>query len=165
VLAQAEIIEISENVAHRRDNRVGTSSSCRDISFMPGFPIPCIHPSQANLRSLRSMTFESSRRRHRDSRPPPSASQTQVSIRSTRSQRSRSARPIRLDHAERVSRAAGLSQVKSEPQSRPPTAPPVLSEKEKAELVGKCYLCKEPGHMARNCPQGNKVKSNTGKPL
>ena len=43
-------------------------------------------------------------------------------------------------------------------------APPTLTEKEKSELVGKCYLCKEPGHMARNCPQGNKVKSNSGKP-
>jgi Zinc knuckle len=39
-----------------------------------------------------------------------------------------------------------------------------LSEKEKAELVGKCYLCKEPGHMARNCPWGNKVRFNTSKP-
>jgi Zinc knuckle len=42
--------------------------------------------------------------------------------------------------------------------------PPALSDKEKAKLVGKCYLCKEPGHMARNCFQGNKVGSSTGKP-
>ena len=54
-------------------------------------------------------------------------------------------------------------QVKVEPQNDPPI-PPALSEKEKAELVGKCYLCKEPGHMARNCPQGNRVKFSTGKP-
>ncbi|THH28476.1 hypothetical protein EUX98_g5724 [Antrodiella citrinella] len=42
-----------------------------------------------------------------------------------------------------------------------------LSEREKTDLraAGKCFLCKEPGHMARNCPQANHVPSERkGKP-
>ncbi|EMD30706.1 hypothetical protein CERSUDRAFT_101067, partial [Gelatoporia subvermispora B] len=37
-----------------------------------------------------------------------------------------------------------------------------LSEQEKARLAAedRCYKCKEKGHFARNCPQGNQVKSD-----
>jgi Zinc knuckle len=45
-----------------------------------------------------------------------------------------------------------------------PLAPLVLSGKEKAKLIGKCYLCRESGHLAQNCPQENEVKASTGKP-
>ena len=43
---------------------------------------------------------------------------------------------------------------------------PRLSDKEKAELLalGSCFNCKKPGHLSRNCPQGNIVKSNGNKP-
>lgn len=36
---------------------------------------------------------------------------------------------------------------------------PNLSEKEKAELlaIGKCFNCKEPGHLSQNCSKGNTV--------
>ncbi|KAF9006385.1 hypothetical protein BDZ89DRAFT_1144756 [Hymenopellis radicata] len=39
-----------------------------------------------------------------------------------------------------------------------------LSEKEKEELraAGKCLRCKEPGHMARQCPQGKFVSGGKG---
>ncbi|KAK7025593.1 hypothetical protein VNI00_015886 [Paramarasmius palmivorus] len=38
----------------------------------------------------------------------------------------------------------------------------VLTEAKKNELVAqnRCFICEEPGHMARNCPQNNTVKSN-----
>ena len=43
-----------------------------------------------------------------------------------------------------------------------------MSDKEKSELLasGSCVRCKKPGHMSRNCPQGNIVKSsgNSNKP-
>jgi hypothetical protein len=44
--------------------------------------------------------------------------------------------------------------------------PPQLSDKEKADLisVGKCFNCKEPGHLARNCPKINTVKTGGRKP-
>ncbi|KAF9470907.1 hypothetical protein BDN70DRAFT_820720, partial [Pholiota conissans] len=41
-----------------------------------------------------------------------------------------------------------------------------LSEKERADLLaaGKCFYCKEAGHMARNCPKRSSLKSGTNRP-
>ena len=41
-----------------------------------------------------------------------------------------------------------------------------LSEKEMAELraAGKCFECKEVGHMSRNCPQKNTMRGGTSRP-
>lgn len=46
--------------------------------------------------------------------------------------------------------------------SRQPDGRPKLSEKERAELqaAGKCFVCKEPGHLSRNCPRANNARSN-----
>jgi hypothetical protein len=42
---------------------------------------------------------------------------------------------------------------------------PKLTDKEKAELLasGSCFNCKEKGHLSRNCPRGNFIKSSNGK--
>lgn len=45
---------------------------------------------------------------------------------------------------------------------------PPLSEKERTELAaaGKCFKCKEPGHILQNCPLGTTVRSDRhDKPL
>ena len=41
-----------------------------------------------------------------------------------------------------------------------------MPEKEMAELraAGKCFRCKEVGHLSRNCPQTNTMKGSTSKP-
>lgn len=41
-----------------------------------------------------------------------------------------------------------------------------LSDKEMAErrATGRCFRCNEPGHMSRNCPQGNNISGRGGKP-
>jgi len=53
-------------------------------------------------------------------------------------------------------------------QDGPSTKKVQLSVKEGEELraAGKCFKCKEHGHMARNCPTNNSIKSSSlGKPL
>ena len=166
VLAQAEIIEISENVAHRREHCMGSSHSCQDVFIMPSFPVPRNNPPSSNLRSSRAMTFDSSRQRNRGASTSSAMRRTPASTRLARSNQSFRPTPRCVSYAKRVSQSAVLPQVEMEPRNspRPAPAPMVLSKKEKSDLVGKCYLCKEPGHMARNCPQGNKIKSSTGKP-
>lgn len=43
---------------------------------------------------------------------------------------------------------------------------PRLSDKEKSELLSSisCFKCKKPGHLSRNCPQGNTVQASRSKP-
>ena len=162
VLAQAKIIEISENVAHQCEN--WSRITKQDGPFIPRTSIPRFQPSSLNLWASRSMTFESRRRKTREARTAMPTHLTRASTRSLRTHQSGSTRPVpeQTSYNDQVSQVTARCQVKTEPQNDLPV-PPVLSEKEKAELVGKCYLCKELGHMAQNCPQGNKLKSSTGK--
>ena len=46
------------------------------------------------------------------------------------------------------------------------TSTTCLSDKEKEELqaAGKCFVCKETGHMSHNCPKRNTVRSNNQRP-
>lgn len=166
LLAQAEIIEISGNIAHKQNNKVGNSSSHWDIMLMPRFPVSWTNPLLPNICSWRSMTFDSKWRKDQDSRTLSFASQSSMTNRYSCPLWSRSTRPPlgHAKHGERIARTMGPPQVKSKSQSQLLPTSPVLSEKEKAELVGRCYLCKEPGHMVQNCPQGNKIKSTAGKP-
>ncbi|KAF4613229.1 hypothetical protein D9613_010697 [Agrocybe pediades] len=71
----------------------------------------------------------------------------------------------KLDKPARSRKSKGKSRKSS-------TSPPsgsslsMLSEKEWAERFasGKCFMCGEAGHLARNCPQGNTVKSSGNRP-
>ena len=163
VLAKAKIIEISENVAHQCDNQSRISK--QDSPFIPGTSIPRFQLWSSNLQASRSMTFELRWHKTREARTAMPTHRTRASTRSSRTHQSHSTRPVpgRTSYNDQVFQVAARHQVKAEPWNDLPI-PSVLSEKEKAELVGKCYLCKEPEHMARNCSQGNKVKSSTGKP-
>lgn len=59
VLAQAEIIEISENITYKWESKARTSGSCQDIVFMPRFPVNWINLPSSGAHSSRSMTFTS----------------------------------------------------------------------------------------------------------
>jgi hypothetical protein len=153
-------------MAYQQEHRTGTSNSWWDGLFMPSFPIPWNNLPLPNVCASRSMTFKSRRRWNWDSRQSSSVHISSVVNQAAQSQWSQSSQPapVRLGYANCIARAAGLPQVKSEPWSHTPATPLILSEKKKVELVGKCYLWKKLGHMARNCPQDNKVRFNTGKP-
>ena len=134
-----------------------------------GFPNSRNNHPLANHCSARSMTIESNKWRSHNSRRPTQGSTTSSRPPSQRSTPSAPAcmsgsRPLpgRAYFGERMDRM--MDQVRRQSSCTPAPPTPSLTDKEKAELVGKCYLCKEPGHMTRNCPQGNKVKSSTGKP-
>jgi hypothetical protein len=99
------------NVAHKWDNQGGT--------FNSQWAVPRINPTLSNLRSSRSMTFDMTWQRDWDARTPSSTNQTQTSAKSGRPHQSRSSWPIPLHtgYPKRIFCAAGLPQVKSEPQN------------------------------------------------
>ena len=132
---------------------------------MPRFSVHRHYPPASQIQSSRSMTFESSRHRDWSARAPSTTNQSRTPARSSRFHQSQSLRstPGRTGDNDRTPNQTRHLCIKTEPWGDTPV-PPMLSEKGKTELVGKCYLCKEPGHMARNCPQSNKVKSNSRKP-
>ena len=143
VLAQAEIIEISKNIAHNGDNQSGPSSSWWNGLYMPSFLVPQNNPLSTSMHASQSVMFEARHHRNRDLRHSSSVPQTLASGRTTWSQWTQSSQhtPRRGGFVNRASRATNFPQVKSEPQSTPSVPPPVLSKKKEAELVGKeCHL-------------------------
>ncbi|KAF8800080.1 hypothetical protein BYT27DRAFT_7118441, partial [Phlegmacium glaucopus] len=133
VISQAEIIEIAENVAERRDRKSLMNSQPSGITSSN---------SGANYKSKNQPTRSSVR-------------SVFFGMKQLRRPRSRtggqhSARPVNL-----------------QPDTyRRSQTPGQRSVKEKAELIsaGKCFECKETGHLARNCPTKTTVKSNGSRP-
>ncbi|KAI9068657.1 hypothetical protein FKP32DRAFT_1561275, partial [Trametes sanguinea] len=74
------------------------------------------------------------------------------------------------DRTQRTSEKGARAPPHSGPTSTPRPAPRTqasqprapLSEKERAELLaaGKCFVCKETGHLSRNCPTASRVSGN-----
>jgi len=157
VINGAEIIEISEGVTAPRNRHQ-----------------PELRDQSNNLRSgppRRQSTFQKGTRFERqtpnrgDSQPP-SREQSSSSGKPNNRQRSFSSRPpsrgfsnhSRTYHNNNNSR-----------QNTPKTDQPKsseLSDKERSELLaeGRCFRCKEKGHLSRNCPTGNSVRSNDKRP-
>ena len=160
VVAQAEIIEIADNVAERRDRRSGqTSQTSGATSGSGGGSSKGKHHSTDG--SVRAVTFGSHHRSHGKSHRKPS--------RSVQEGQSRGGTP----HARGVTPSEkGKSRSGSTPPSNsthnksnmnfnPRKARVVLSDKEKAEYraSGRCFSCGKEGHMSRNCPDNASVKS------
>ena len=160
VVAQAEIIEIADNIAERRDRRAGQSSQMAGTALGSGAG-NAKGRSQATDAgsSARAVTFGSQRKaqdRHHHKHTP-----------GTRDGQSRGGTPY-----PREGTPASSWKGKSKSISTPPNGPAgyskkfthkttQLSEKELAEYraAGRCFNCGKEGHMSRNFPDNDMVKS------
>ena len=151
VVSQAEVIEIAENVAERRNRKVGPPQSS---GSMEGSSKTKNQPSG---RSAQSVTFDLSRRhrgqdRHR-SRSTTSHGTRSGSHPSTFSRNNNRQLPGQRTNDNRNSPGGNFSRGKSQSgSSNKPDHPkvPRFSEKEMADLraAGKCFGCGEEGHIS-----------------
>ena len=151
VVTKAEVIEIAENITDRRDRgsgnppQQGTSSNSRGSNFNRN-KIP--HQS----KSSRSLMFE------------PASTKNNSAGNSSRNKNNEFRKGTSQIPTPRYQSKAPNGIPSNRPNGNYKTFPskPQLSEKEMAELraEGKCFKCKKPGHVSRNCPDASTVKQN-----
>ena len=159
VVAQAEIIEISENVAERRDRKT-----------------PAQHPqvSSSNARgesrsknrnpegAVRSVSFDTRSR----NRPRSENRFRAKTPNKTAEQQDKSSYPRENSSSSRG--RSGYPGKSNTPRHRTSESrnTPRLSDKERSEMLaaGLCFTCKQPGHLSRNCPTTSSVKSRGSRP-
>lgn len=156
VVAKAEVIEIADNVMDRRDgprplNRKGWRPNTFDNNG-----------NKKNQESAsRSMTYMNRDRDNNRSNNSRDNEHTRNGSQSHSQARQGSAQTSKKHFQGRsASRPRGTGGSSSGPKKSVKFAD--LSEQEMAQLraEGKCFLCKEPGHMSRNCPRKNTVRGN-----
>ena len=159
VVAQAEIIEIAENVAERRDRRPGQSVQA---SGGGGGHSKSKNPSTDG--SVRAVAFgPSSRRGNHGKRHGGPRSNSHVRDNHARGSTPRSREETPSNHPSNKGKSRGDSTPpKNHNNNRhQPRKTPQLSDKEKAEYraAGRCFNCGKEGHMSRNCPDNETIKS------
>ena len=153
VVAKVEVIKIADNVVDRRDGpKPQNRKNWRPNTIDHG------HQRTPDPAS-RSMTYANNNDRRSDhGNQGPSQGRSTSQARQNSIQHSRG----RFRNEKSTSRTSnnknsGLSSRKSVKFVN-------LTDKEMAQLraEGKCFNCKEPGHMSRNCPHKNTVKGSGG---
>ena len=164
VIAQAEIIEISENVAERRDRRHGSSSQQGVSSNSQSHGANSNRSKSRNTgnsTSVRSVSFESKGTGHSGSGDKSRSGSTHGSDSRTQPSHGRgNSRPPRGGFSSR-----GRSQTPRSSSSHQSSAPR-LTDKERADRIaaGQCFVCGGADHYSRDCPTKKVVRSNNGKP-
>ena len=159
VINGAEIIEISESVTAPRTRH---QPETRDQSN--NYHSGSSRRQSANPKGTR---FEQQTPSRSDSRPP-SRDQSKFSNRSNNfndRNRSSSGRHPSRGSSNRHRSHNNNNSWQNTPRTDPPKFPE-LSNQECTELLaaGKCFRCKEKGHLSRDCPTGKTVKSNDNRP-
>ena len=157
VVAQAEIIEIADNVAERRDRRSGQTSQTSGTASGSGGGNSKGKPHSAD-GSVRAVTFGSHRRSHGKTHRKSSHNAQEGQSRGGTPQ-SRGVTP-----SEKGKSRSGSTPPNNSFNNKPfnlRKARVMLSDKEKAEYraAGRCFNCGKEGHMSRNCPDNASVKS------
>ena len=161
VVNQAKIIKISKNVAEWQNHRVGQPTS-HGVSRNAHTSGKIRSNTNHQDRSKKSVTFDADQRSdpwghsycpsqfhskswHWDNRRAASSTSTS---RQPSQGRFNSQGKLSVPHIYRTDSHPGI---------------PHLSEKEELQAARKCFICKETGHMSRNCPRWNTVRSNNQK--
>lgn len=166
VVDHAETIEMAENVTHAKLNRPSNIPEIRNRNRTAGSAEPTrrSHEQTRGRMGVKRPHHQPVNRGHGNRFRTPTAPPRQATFTRGTSNYSRgsSAQPRAFTpRTNNGSETAWSSVSRNMRGSRPP-----LSDKEQAELVaaGKCFICKEAGHMSRNCPKNNHVKSTNTKP-
>jgi hypothetical protein len=167
VVSQAEIIEISENVADRRDRaKVGSSQPAAGGST--DRPARSKGNSNQQARSARAVTFDSPRRRHGHDRQRSRVPNQQSREGSQAASTSRHPSTPGSDRRDtRGTSSKGKFQTPSgSSYKKEPSRTPRRSEKELAEFraSGRCFVCGGEGHISRNCPENQTVHASGSRP-
>ena len=164
VLAQAEIIEIAENVAERRDRRSGQASQASGSGSNPSKGKQ--PPTDGSVRAVSFSSNSQRRDRRRNRGEPRTNDKGQGGPQKGFTPYSREGTPAN-NPSNRGKTSGGSAPPKNHNNSKhQPRRTPQLSDKEKAEYraAGRCFNCGKEGHMSRNCPDKDTVRSQGSGP-